>query len=131
MTPLQTIDENKHVELISAIKIATLWLFVLLCMLFRDVHETVNPNYFEQIKSQNTSDEILLASGVVLSFLVFMIPANFRFGRKARKHLNTIAVFIFLIGVTSMPPKDLDDYWFAIVEIIAIVEILRITYTKR
>ena len=53
--------------------LSALWTFVLLNMLFRDIHELSRPGAIEEFMSATVSEATLLASGVALSVFISMV----------------------------------------------------------
>lgn len=128
-------NHQQHIDLeieqaISGLKLASLWIFILFNMLFRDIHELANPAFIDKIHTQNVSEVILLASGVVISFVIAMIPLNLMIGGNIRQRLNLVAVAFTVLGLTYSLPGDLDDKWFIFIEMLILLIITYLSLLK-
>jgi hypothetical protein len=94
--------------------LSSLWVVVLLNMLFRDVHEFLRPGAIEEFASSTISEATLLGSGVVLSVFISMIVLSRVLPRRTNRWTN-IALAILAMGpMFAFPPNDLDDAWFLV-----------------
>ena len=66
---------------------------------------------------------LLLAAGVALSLAIAMIPLNRVLPRAWGRPANLVVVVVMVAGVASYPPGDLDDLWFAAVQIAGLAAI--------
>jgi len=108
--------------------LSALWLFVLLNMIFRDLHEMAKKSFIEQILSSEIAEELLLVFGVVLEIPILMVVLSRILNDKTNKWMNVFAVLIVLGGLLStLPPADMDDIFFMIMKSFALVAILSIS----
>ena len=106
--------------------LSTLWLFVLLNMIFRDIHEIPTPEFLEQamagvFNGTRVTDELLLFAGIVLELPIAMVLLSRILNYQLNRWLNISIAFIMIGAIISnnLAP-DLDDAFFAVVELIAL-----------
>ncbi len=109
--------------------LSSLWAFVLLNMLFRDMHEFARPGAIEEFMAMDVPQGLLLASGVVLSLMISMVVLNRVLPAGLARRLNVGVALLAIAGMAGMPPGDLDDVWFAAVELVALVAVIRLAWT--
>ena len=104
--------------------LAVLWLFAILNMVFRDIHEftmasTINEVLSGTVNGNPMSETVLLigAFAVELLLLAFLFTALLP-PRKSRA-MNLVLVPAAVAGMFFIPPADPDDYFFAAVELCA------------
>ena len=110
--------------------LSALWIFVLLNMLFRDVHEFVGPG-IEELMATDVADGVLLASGVVLTLFIAMIVLNRVLSVAAARWTNLAVSAVAIAGIVANPPGDPDDIWFFAVEMVALLAIIGLAWTWR
>ena len=114
--------------------LSTLWIFVLLNMLFRDVHEIPKREFLEEalagtFNGMVITDMGMLVGGIMIEMLIVMVL----FSRILPYSLNRWAnigvglVVIVLLAMNNAAP-DLDDIFFAIVETVALVFIIGLAW---
>ena len=111
--------------------LSSLWIFVLLNMLFRDIHEFARPGWIEELMSMEVADGLLLASGIVLSLMISMIVLNRVLSSRAARWTNVSVSVVVIASMVANPPGDLDDIWFFAVEILALLAIIGLAWTWR
>ena len=114
-----------------ATHLSALWVFVLLSMLFRDLHEFANPEFVEQLLSQTVPESLLLVAGIILAMPILMVPLNHLLPPVWSRRANLLVVFIIAVAIITNPPGDLDDYWFAALEVAGLVVIARLAWRWR
>ena len=115
-------------------KLSSLWIFVLINMLFRDMHEFARVGFLEGILEANAngtqaSDGMLLIAGIVLELAIAMIILSRFLNVRLARLTNLVVASIFIlatIGFNLAP--DLDDLFFAGMELIGLVEIIVIAW---
>ena len=106
--------------------LSTLWIFVLLNMIFRDIHEIVLPRFMEEMQAQAAliSDELMLIGGIMVEILIVMVLLSrvlpYRFNRPA----NIIAALFAMATLVANGVNDLDDMWFMAIEVIGLLAII-------
>jgi hypothetical protein len=125
---------NKNIKAPSLL--STLWTFILFNMLLRDLHEFPTEGYIEELIALKLSDEIMLVYAFIVEIPILMVLLSRILNNTANKWANIIAGSISLLGIMStLPSADLDDFFFAIINAIAIVTIFytawNLTATKQ
>jgi len=122
---------QKLITLETKALLSTLWIFVLLNMIFRDIHEIVTPRFLTEAMSgtygAQVTDELLLVGGIMVEIVIIMVILTRVLAYRANRWVNVIigAVTIALIiynGVTM--GMDLDDMFFAAVQIVALAFVI-------
>lgn len=110
---------------------SSLWMFVLLNMLFRDMHELARPGAIEEFMSMEVAEGALVASGVALTVFISMITLSRVLPYRATRLTNLAVPVVALGGMFVAPPNDLDDVWFLVVEIVGLLAIIWLSWTWR
>ena len=127
-------DHDVRTELSNirrASKLSALWIFILLSMLFRDIHELANPEFVEQMLSQTVAESLLLVAGIILAMPIMMVPLNHLLPPLWSRRANLLVVLIIAVGIITNPPGDLDDYWFAALEFVGLFAIAWLAWRWR
>lgn len=116
--------------------LASLWLFVLLNILFRDIHELFRPGMLEEIlagivNGTLVTDQLLLISGIVLEIPILMTVLPRVLAYRINRSLNIGAALLMIAATVAVPPRDLDDIWFFAIEIIALLVIIGLSWCWR
>lgn len=115
-------------------KLSSLWIFVLINMLFRDMHEFARVGFLEGILEANAtgtqaSDGTLLVAGIVLELAIGMIVLSRFLSARINRWANLGVASIFIlttIGFNLAP--DLDDLFFAGMEIVGLIAIITVAW---
>ena len=109
--------------------LSSLWIFILLNMLLRDMHQFLNPTFMDQLMEQKVPEHLVLLFGIILEIPILMVPLSLTLKNKLNKWSNVFASFIALLGMAySLTKADLDDIFFALVEIGALIIIIRTAF---
>lgn len=109
--------------------LSTLWIFVLLNMIFRDLHELAKKSYVEEILSSEIAEELLLLFGFILEIPILMVVLSRILNNKANKWANFFAVLVMIVGfLSTIPSADMDDIFFLMMQSAALVGILMISW---
>ena len=115
-------------------KLSSLWVFVFLNMIFRDLHELGRPGFLEEIMTGvvngvQVTDGLMLIGGIMIAVPLLMIPLiqflNLRANRLANLVMGVLQI-VSVVGVNRAP--DLDDVFFAVIELVALLLILRLAW---
>ena len=115
-------------------KLSSLWVFVFLNMIFRDLHELGRPGFLEEIMTGvvngvQVTDRLMLIGGIMIAVPLLMIPLiqflNLRANRLANLVMGVLQI-VSVVGVNRAP--DLDDVFFAVIELVALLLILRLAW---
>ena len=109
--------------------LSTLWIFILFNMIFRDLHEMLAEGYFEELMSLQISEGTMLLYGFILEIPIMMVLLSRILNNRANKWANQIAAGVSLLGLLStLATADLDDLFFATVNSVALLVIIRIAW---
>lgn len=121
---MKTTGKDARLELLAMqTKLSTLWIFALLNVVFRDIHELFRPGFLAEIMTGTVggvvmTDGLLLQAGIMLELLIVMVLLArilpYRTNRWANMIVGLFAAVYILISGTN----DLDDIFFAAVELI-------------
>ena len=110
--------------------LSTLWLFVLINIIFRDIHELFRPGFLEEIMTATAngvqvSEATMLVAGILLQLPIGMIVLSRVLKIRVNRWANIIVgIFTVLIVAVNNTAPDLDDLLFAAVEVISLVAII-------
>ncbi len=114
--------------------LSSLWVFVFLNMIFRDLHEFGRTGFLEEVMTGvvngvQITDGLMLIGGIMIAIPLLMIPLiqflNFKANRLANLVMGVLQI-VSVIGVNRAP--DLDDIFFAVIELVALLLILRLAW---
>jgi len=114
--------------------LSTLWIFVLLNIIFRDLHQFVKSGFIEEIMTGTVNgieitDELMLLGGFLAEIPILMVLLSRILSENANKWANIIAGIITLaVFATSIPSLDIDDAFHMAIETAAILWIFRIAW---
>jgi predicted tellurium resistance membrane protein TerC len=115
-------------------KLSSLWIFVFLNMIFRDLHQFGNVEFVEGmmtgvVDGVQITEGLMLIGGIMIAVPLLMVPLNqflnFRANRFANLVIGVLQIVV-IIGVNMAP--DLDDIFFAVIELTALVLIVRLAW---
>ncbi|WP_225889216.1 DUF6326 family protein [Halomicronema hongdechloris] len=101
-------------------KLSTLWIFVLLNVIFRDLHELAKPEYLEELMNGQVTEQMLLLAGFMIEVPIAMVLLSRLLPYGANRWTNIIAAVIVLSLLIMYGTTDLDDTFFIIVKIAAL-----------
>ena len=110
-------------------KLSAFWLFILLNIIFRDIHQYALKSHLEMLltgvyNGTLVTDELMLLGGFLVEIPIAMFLFSLLLKRKLNRVLNIIAA-VLTVGVLSAEmPSDMDDIFFKIIEFIAIGAII-------
>lgn len=114
-------------------KLSTLWIFILLNMIFRDIHEFGRAGFLEEMMSgvvngTQITEELMLIGGIMIEIPILMVLLSQLLPYRWNRLTNILAsVFMIIIGI-SMGANDLDDIFFLGIEIVALLGIIWYTW---
>lgn len=105
--------------------LSTLWVFILLNMFLRDLHEFPTEGYIHELMSLKISQKAMLFYAFMGEIPILMVLLSRVLNNTANKWANTLAVIVTSLGVVyTLPSGDMDEVFFAIVDSAAFVIIL-------
>jgi len=114
--------------------LSTLWIYVLLNMVFRDLHQLGKIGFIEELMTGTVNgikitEELALVGGVLAEIPILMVLLSRILNHKANKWANISAGTITLIVFgTGVPTADMDDIFHMVFEVAAILWIFRIAW---
>ncbi|OEK09556.1 hypothetical protein A8C32_12695 [Flavivirga aquatica] len=122
--------EKKNLPIESKIVLSTLWIFVLINMIYADIMGMLRPGYLELLEqaSKELTSGVVLTFSILLEIPIILILLSRILSRKWNRICNFIAVPISIIyvifgGLTNPP---ISYIFFATIEIIALLIIFYI-----
>jgi len=121
---------NTHIK--KETLLSTLWIFVLLNMIFRDIHQLGKMSFIQEILTGTVNgieitDELMLFGGFLAEIPIVMVILSRILNRNANKWANIIAgVITIAVFATGIPYLDIDDAFHMAIETAAILWIFRI-----
>lgn len=111
------------------LKLSALWLFILLNVIFRDIHQFTMKSHLEMLltgyyNGMEVTEILMLVGGIVLEIPIAMVLFSLLLQRKINRTTNLVAVIITAGLFLVEPPSDLDDWFFKIVEFLGFLAIL-------
>lgn len=113
--------------------LAALWLFILLNIIFRDIHQFVMPGFLETIMTgrfngMEITPELMLLGGVVVSVPISMIPLSLLLERGLLRPLTFLTVVVTSLTMIPPQPMDLDDTYHLFLQLVAMAGIIAIAW---
>jgi Sec-independent protein secretion pathway component TatC len=114
--------------------LSTLWVFILLNMVFRDLHQFVKAGFLAEIMTGvingvKITEELMLFGGFLAEVPIIMVLLSRILTDRVNKWANiTASVITMLVLLSALPSADMDDVFFMIVEVVAFLAIIRIAW---
>ena len=130
------LDARKTIEMRSVdthTKLSALWLFILLNIILRDLHQLVMPGFLEtimtgQFNGMEITAELMLLGGVVVSVPISMVPLSLLLERRFARPVTFVAALITTVTMVPPAPIDLDDAYHFALQLIAMAAIVVIAW---
>ncbi len=110
-------------------KLSALWLFILLNIIFRDIHQFVIASHLEMLLTGyyngiEITEELMLLGGFLVQVPIAMVLFSLLLTRKIGRPVTILAAIITTGTLLSSAPTDLDDTFHLVIELAAMVAIL-------
>ena len=110
-------------------KLSTLWIFVLFNITFRDIHEFLKPGFIEEVMTgvvngNQLTDELFLIGGIMIEVPIAMVLLSRLLKYGVNRWANIIAGVTTIGFVIADGATDLDDIFFAIIEVTALALVI-------
>ena len=117
--------QKQAIAIETKAKLSALWLVFLLNIVFRDIHELVEPGFIEEIMTGTLNgnpiqEHMLLVGGVMIEVPIAMVFLSRLLPYSRNRWANIIAAATYIPIVIVSGTTDLDDTFHLIVEIIAL-----------
>lgn len=121
--------KQKNMKTDMKAKLSTMWIFVLLNVIFRDIHELFRPGFLEEmmtgiVNGVQLTEEFMLLAGILLEIPIAMVLLSRVLEYRVNRWANIIAGAITIAFIFANRPKDLDDMWFYAIEVVALLLII-------
>lgn len=122
-------SNNETTERDRKVLISTLWLFVLLNVIFRDIHEFISPGFLAEamkgyVDGMQITETLIFIGAIVVEIPIAMVVLSRILKYKANRLANIIAGAITIVVTLSSVPKVPADIFFDTVEVIALLSII-------
>ena len=109
----------------TRMKLFALWLFILLNIIFRDIHQMTLKSHLEMLltgyfNGMEITDTIMLVGAIIVNVPISMLLVSLFLPRKTTRILSVISAIILTLSFFMSPPTDMDDIFHLTVELIAI-----------
>lgn len=110
-------------------KLSTLWIFVLFNITFRDIHEILKPAFLEEVMTGTVNgvqltDSLFLLGGIMIEVPILMVLLSRLLMPIINRWANIIAGVMTILFVINNGVSDLDDMFFAVIEIVALLFVI-------
>jgi len=110
-------------------KLSALWLFILLNIIFRDLHQFGSRGFLEMLMTGyvngiEITEGLMLFGGFLAEVPIAMVLFSLLLTRKISRPLTIVAAFITTATLVSSVPTDLDDVFHLAIELAAMAAIL-------
>ena len=117
-------------------KLSAAWIFVLLNVIFRDIHELFRPGLLEEmmtgtVNGVQMTEETLLLAGIMLEIPIAMVILSRVLNYRVNRWANIIAGAMAIPLLLASRPGDLDDMFFATIEVVSLALIIRYAWKWR
>ena len=126
---MDLLSSNNNVEIDKRALLSTLWIFVLLNMIFRDIHEFFRLGLLEEmmtgiVNGNQVTEQVMLIGAFMVEIPILMVLLSRILNYKINRWANIIIGAVTIALVIGMGQKDLDDIFFGTVEVIALSAII-------
>ena len=134
--PHDTLTRNRLDQLERQARITALWLFVMLNLVFRDLHEIVKADFLADAlegvyDGREITEAMFLVGGVIVAVPISMIALTWFLPRPANRWANMAAAAFFGLLVATGLPGDLDDTFHGVLELVGLAGIMHLARTWR
>ncbi|MDJ0681893.1 MAG: DUF6326 family protein [Xenococcaceae cyanobacterium MO_167.B52] len=123
------ISSNNRVEIDKKPLLSTLWIFVLLNIILRDIHEFFRLGLLEEmmtgvVNGNQVTEQVMLIGAFMVEIPILMVLLSRILNYRINRWTNITIGAVTIALVIGMGQKDLDDIFFATVEVIALSAII-------
>jgi len=110
-------------------KLSALWLFILLNIIFRDIHQFALASHIEMLLTGRfngieITETLMLIGGILVEIPIAMVLFSLLLTRRICRPVTFVTAFITGAVIVSSAPTDMDDVFHLIIELFAITAIL-------
>jgi len=120
--------ENKLFKVEVRTMLSMLWLFYILNVVFRDIHEFIKADFIKEILTgtlggYQVTEGLLLIGGIVAVITVSMVLLSATLRKKQNIYINLILSPLFALSIITNGFGDPDDLLHLVFELIAMISI--------
>ncbi|WP_299919533.1 DUF6326 family protein [uncultured Roseobacter sp.] len=109
--------------------LSALWLFILLNIIFRDIHQFVLASHIEILLTGHyngieITEGLMLLGGFLIQIPIAMVLCSLLLTRRIGRPFTFLAAIVTTATLLSSPPTDIDDTFHLVIEIVALMVIL-------
>ena len=123
---------NRDIAIDRKVLLSTVWIFVLINMVYADIIGMLRPGYVELLErmSKELNSETVLTFSVLMEIPIGMILLSRILPRKSNRTMNFVAVPVSVIYVIfgGLDDPPISYLFFGTVEILAMLCVLGISY---
>ena len=110
-------------------KLSTLWIFFLFNIIFRDIHEFVEPGFMDEVltgtvNGNPVTEHMLLLGGVMIEVPIAMVLLSRILPYGANRWTNMNVAILNGVLVPAIGTTDLDDTFHLIMEVAALSTVI-------
>lgn len=118
----------------TRIRLSALWLFILLNIIFRDIHQFALASHLEMLltgyyNGMEVTEPLMLLGGVLVEIPIAMVVVSLLLSRRVGRPVTMIAAVLTAGTLLSSVPTDMDDTFHLIVEMAAMMAIVWTAWT--
>ena len=127
---VQTMNLQRQLQTMAMkAKLSTLWMFFLFNIIFRDIHEFVEPGFMEEVltgtvNGNPVTEHMLLLGGVMIEVPIAMVLLSRILPYSANRWTNMIVAILYGAMVPAFGTTDLDDTFHLIMEVAALSTVI-------
>ena len=115
-------------------QLSALWLFILLNIIFRDIHQFVLASHLEMLLTGyyngiEITEELMLLGGFLVQVPIAMVLFSLLLTRRIGRPVTILAALLTTVTLLSTAPTDMDDTFHLVIELAAIFAILWTAWT--
>lgn len=124
---MSTIEKSTGMDIKALL--STLWIFVLLNIIFRDLHEFISPGFLEEairgyVDGQKITEGLIFIGAIIVEIPIAMVLLSRILKYKINRRVNMVAAVITIAVTLSSVPKVPADIFFDVVEVVALLAIV-------
>ena len=110
-------------------KLSTLWIFFLFNLIFRDIHEFVEPGFIQEIMTGTSNgnpitEHMLLLGGVMIEVPIAMVLLSRLLPYGVNRWANIIVAVLYGALIMFFGTTDLDDTFHLVMELAALSSVV-------
>ena len=119
------ISSDKNIGTDTKATLSTLWIFLLFNITFHHLHDFFRPGLLEEmmtgiVDGNQVTDELILVGSIMMEIPIAMVLLSRILNYRVNRWLNIIAGTIAISLIIGTGVKDLDDIFFAIIEVVSV-----------